>query len=145
MVAKALQAPYYTGRIKSEADRIWLAATIDGEGCMFIHKRKVGQNNGQGYTRKHDSYGAGLEVANTHLSIIERCKQITGKGSICHQDKESRMKNRNQRLYRWNLRSNECRDVIREITRILLGNNMKLGWCLAALVLVSKPHALTLE
>jgi DNA modification methylase len=34
-LAKALRAPYYTGRIKSELDRVWLAAMIDGEGCMF--------------------------------------------------------------------------------------------------------------
>lgn len=41
-VAKALQSPYYTGRIKSELDRIWLAATIDAEGsvCGFHHIRK---------------------------------------------------------------------------------------------------------
>ena len=70
-VALALQEPYYAGKIKSEADRIWLAAMIDGEGCMFIHKRKVGQNNGQGYERKHDSYGAGLEVSQ-HSSVYHR-------------------------------------------------------------------------
>jgi DNA modification methylase len=41
MVAKALQAPYYTGRLKSERDRVWLAAMIDGEGtiCGFDHDR----------------------------------------------------------------------------------------------------------
>jgi DNA modification methylase len=120
-VAKALQSPQYTGRIKDVHDRIWLAAMIDGEGCMFIHKRKAGQNNGQGYARKSDCYGAGLEVANTHESIVQRCLAITGMGSICFQDKESRMKNRNQRLYRWNLRSNQCREVIREIYPFLVG------------------------
>lgn len=109
-VAFALQQPFYTGKIKDERDRIWLAAMIDAEGCMFIHKRKVGQNNGQGYARKADSFGSGLEVANTHKSIVDRCLAITGQGSICRQDKD-----RNQPLYRWNLRSNECREVIREI------------------------------
>lgn len=88
---------------------------------MFIHKRKAGQNNGQGYQRKNDTYGAGLEVANCHESIIRRCMEITGKGSICYADKESRMKNRNQRLYRWNLRSNECRNVIQEVYPYLVG------------------------
>jgi hypothetical protein len=41
-LAKALQAPYYTGRITSESDRVWLAATIDGEGtiCGTTHTRK---------------------------------------------------------------------------------------------------------
>ena len=79
-VAQEVQKPYYTGKIKDENDRIWLASMIDGEGCLFIHKRKVGQNAGGGYKRKHDTYGAGLEVANTHLSIINRCRDITGIG-----------------------------------------------------------------
>lgn len=120
-VAFALQQPYYSGKIKDEKDRVWLAAMIDGEGCMFIHKRKTGQNNGQGYTRKHDSYGAGLEVANTKESIVKRCQEITGMGSICFQDKESKLKNRNQRLFRWNMRSNECRSIIQEIYPYLVG------------------------
>ena len=120
-VAFALQQPYYTGTIKRVEDRVWLAAMIDGEGCMFIHKRKAGQSNGQGYERKHDSYGAGMEVANTHESIVKRCQEITGKGSICFQDKENKHKDRNLRLFRWNMRSNECRDVVREVYPYLVG------------------------
>ena len=40
-VAKALQAPRYTGKIKAERDRVWLAAIIDGEGtiCGTSHLR----------------------------------------------------------------------------------------------------------
>lgn len=115
-VAFALQQPYYTGRIKSETDRTWLAAMIDGEGCMFIHKRGAGLSNGQGYTRKNASYGAGLEVANCNEAVIRRCAEITGLGSICHQDG-----GRRQRIYRWSLRSNACRDVIHEIYPHLVG------------------------
>ena len=74
--ALALQEPYYTGRIRNVADRIWLAAMLDAEGCMFIHKRKAGQNNGQGYQRVNDSYGPGLEIANTHESVVNRCMAI---------------------------------------------------------------------
>jgi len=111
LLAKALQAPYYTGTIRHECDRVWLAAMIDAEGCIFIHKRKVGQSNGQGYTRKADTYGSGLEVSNTSRAIVDRVARITGRGSICHQDGHGRK----QRLYRWNLRSNECREVLREV------------------------------
>jgi len=41
-LARALQEPFYTGRIPRERDRVWLAATIDGEGtiCATAHKRK---------------------------------------------------------------------------------------------------------
>jgi len=120
-VAFALQQPYYAGKIKRVEDRIWLAAMIDGEGCMFIHKRKVGQSNGQGYERQNDSYGAGLEVANTHRAIVNRCLEITGAGSICTVERETRLKKRNIPLHRWNLRSNQCRDIIREIYPYLVG------------------------
>lgn len=119
-VAFALQQPYYTGRIKSEIDRVWLAAMIEAEGCLFIHKRKAGQNNGQGYQRQNDSYGPGLEVANTHLAIVEKCMAITGLGSICSQSPQQNTR-RKQTIYRWNLRTVECRDIIREVYPHLIG------------------------
>jgi len=120
-VAQEAQKPYYTGKIKNELDRVWLASIIDGEGCMFIHKRKIGQDNGQGYKRKHDTYGSGLEVANTHYSIVLRCRDIAGTGSICRVERETKTKKRNIPLYRWNVRSNECRQIIREIYPYLVG------------------------
>ena len=110
-VARALQEPYYPGRIKREIDRVWLAAAIDGEGCIFIHKRKEGQDNGQGYARKNDTYGAGLEVANCRRAFIDRCQEIVGLGTICHQDGHGRK----QRIFRWSLRTNQCRDILREV------------------------------
>jgi len=113
-LAFALQQPYYLGRIQNEHDRIWLAAMIEAEGCMFIHCRKEGQSNGQGYARKNATYGAGLEVCNTHKAIVDRCMVIAGSGSICDQGPEENGR-RKQKLYRWNLRTNECRDIIREI------------------------------
>ncbi len=123
-VAKALQQPYYTGKIKREQDRVWLAAIIDGEGCMFIHKRGVGQYTdtykGKKYYRKNATYGAGLEVSNTHREIVERCMAITGIGSICKQSPETN-KRRKQTIYRWNVRSNECRWIVHEIYPDLIG------------------------
>ena len=125
-VARALQEPFYTGRIKDVRDRIWLAAIIDGEGCMFIHKRKAGTDSGSkftradgtevSYARTQDTYGSGLEVANTSEAIVERCRELTGIGSICRQDKDRR-----QPLYRWNVRSNECRWIVQEVYPHLIG------------------------
>ncbi len=114
MVAKALRDPYYTGRIRRIEDRVWLAAMIDAEGCLFIHRRKAGQNNGQGYQRQNDNYAPGLEVANTSLAVVERCMEIAGAGSICTQSPEQNGR-RKQTLYRWNLRTTECRDIVREV------------------------------
>lgn len=113
-VAFALQQPYYTGTIKDERDRIWLAAMLDAEGCMFIHKRKAGQNNGQGYCRKNDSYGPGVEIANTSVAIVERVMALVGKGSICSQSPEQNNR-RKQTIYRWNLRTTQCREFVREL------------------------------
>ena len=120
LLAFALRQPYYAGRIKREMDRVWLAAMIDGEGCMFIHRRKAGTDSGARYTkadgtevsyaRTADTYGAGLEVANTSLAIIEKCIAITGVGSVVRQEKDRR-----QPLYRWNVRSNECRWIVQEV------------------------------
>ena len=130
MLAFALRQPWYSGRITKEIDRMWLAAMIDGEGCMFIHKRKAGGDTGAkftkadgtevSYTRKNDTYGAGLEVANTHLGIVERCQQITGLGSISRQDKDRRLP-----LYRWHLRGNEARQIVREVYPYLIGKRQQ--------------------
>ena len=119
-LAIALQEPYYAGRIKRETDRIWLAAMIDAEGCLFIHKRKAGQHNGQGYYRQNATFSSGLEVCNTSRAIVERCMEIAGIGSICEQTN-----GRKQTLYRWNVRSNESRDLIREVYPYLIGKQQQ--------------------
>lgn len=118
-VAFALQQPYYTGSIRDERNRIWLAAMLDTEGCLFIHKRKAGQHNGQGYYRQNDSYGPGVEISNTSRAIVERVAALVGKGSICEQ--ESGRFGRKQTLYRWNLRTTESRDFVRELYPYLVG------------------------
>lgn len=139
-VAFALQAQEYQGEIKRELDRIWLAAMIDAEGCIFIHKRKAGQSNGQGYERKSDSYGSGLEVANTCEAVVRRCMEIVGKGSICHQDGFGRKK----RIFRWNLRSNESRNVLCEVYPYLVAKQhearLSIG-CPSSGVDAEKAHA----
>lgn len=68
-VAKALQAPFYTGRIKSELDRVWLAATIDAEGsiCGFTHERK---DDGTIRTGIH------LTITNTNRPLLDNAFRI---------------------------------------------------------------------
>lgn len=69
MVAKALQAPYYTGRINKEIDRVWLAAMIDAEGtiCGFTHVRKD-----DGTTRT----GVHIQITNSNMRILEEAARI---------------------------------------------------------------------
>lgn len=68
-VAKALQAPFYAGRIKSELDRVWLAATIDAEGsiCGFTHERK---DDGTIRTGIH------LTITNTNKPLLDNAFRI---------------------------------------------------------------------
>lgn len=119
-VAKALQAPYYMGRIHRETDRVWLAAMVDGEGCFYVHRRKVGQHAGDGYFRQTDTYSPAMEVANTHEAIVLRCAEIAGCGSVIRQDKDRR-----QPLYRWTARSDEARQIAREIYPYLVGKRQQ--------------------
>jgi DNA modification methylase len=114
-VALALQAPFYTGSILNECDRVWLAAMLDAEGCLFIHKRKAGQSNGQGYRRQNDTFSPGVEIANTSLAVIERIHRLVGKGSICSQGPAETGGRRKQTIYRWNLRTTECREFVTEL------------------------------
>lgn len=123
-LAFALQQPYYTGKISRLEDRVWLAAMIDAEGCIFIYKRKAGQHNGQGYYRQNPSFGPGLEVANCSEAIVRRCMEITGLGSICSQGPDANIR-RKQKIYRWNLRTTECRDVIREVYPYLVAKQQQ--------------------
>lgn len=68
-VAKALQQPYYTGRIKQERDRVWLAATMDAEGtiCGFTHVRK---DNGE--TRR----GVNITITNSNTRMLDEAYRI---------------------------------------------------------------------
>ena len=129
-VAFALQQPYYTGKIRKEADRIWLAAIIDGEGCFFIHKRKAGSSSGAkfkradgeevNYARVADTYSVGLEICNTNLAIIERIQAVAGRGSIRTQTPEQNSR-RKQTIYRWRCAPSEAREIAQEVYPHLVG------------------------
>jgi DNA modification methylase len=123
-VAFALQQPYYTGQIKSERDREWLAAMIDGEGCFFIHKRKAGtpsyskftraDGSEANYTRKADTFGVGLEICNTSKAIIDRVQAIVGVGTFTEQTPQQNGR-RKQTIYRWRVAPNEAKRIAQEV------------------------------
>lgn len=107
---------------------------IDAEGCIFIHRRKAGSRSYSKYTRAdgsvadylrtQDTYGVGLEVANTCEAIVKRCMEIVGKGSVCSQSPAQNGR-RLQTLFRWNLRTNECREILREVYPYLVGKQQQ--------------------
>lgn len=69
LVARALQQPYYTGRIKAERDRVWLAAMLDAEGtiCGFDHDRSDGGG--------HRS-GVHIAMTNTSIALLDEMARI---------------------------------------------------------------------
>jgi DNA modification methylase len=129
-VAFALQQPYYTGRIKDERDRIWLAAIIDGEGCFFIHKRKAGtpsyakftraDGSEVNYERTADTFGVGLEICNTQKAIIDRVQEIVGGGTVTTQSPQQNAR-RKQTIYRWRVAPNEAKRLAQELYPHLVG------------------------
>ena len=76
--AQALQAPYYTGRIARERDRVWLAAMIDAEGtiCGFDHDRA---DDGS-----HRS-GLHLTITNTSTTLLDEAARIWPTSRSRHQ------------------------------------------------------------
>lgn len=123
-VAKALQAPYYTGKIKDEGERIWLAAIIDSEGCFFIHKRKAGtsahstyqRSDGTeaSYQRTADTFGVGLEICNTSKAMIDRVAEIVPGGTFTTQGPEQNGR-RKQTIFRWRVAPNETKRLAQEL------------------------------
>ena len=77
-VATALRAPYYTGRIARERDRVWLAAMIDAEGtiCGFDHDRADGDG--------HRS-GLHLAITNTSTALLDEATRIWPASRSRHQ------------------------------------------------------------
>lgn len=68
-VAKAMRDPYYSGKIKEEKDRAWMAAMMDGEGCIcgFVHDRKD-----DGRTRT----GIHITITNSSVALLDEAYRI---------------------------------------------------------------------
>lgn len=119
-VARALQQPQYVGKIHNEADRAWLAAMVDGEGCIAMHRRMSEE-------RKRPTFAPVVQVANTNLGLLERCQQVAGVGTISHSDR-----GRNRRIYRWCVMSNQARQLLRELYPHLIAKQPQARAAVAA-------------
>lgn len=91
-LAKALRDPYYTGSIKREMDRVWLAAMMDGEGTIsgFYHDRA----DGTGVRT-----GVNVCLTNTCTQIIDRAGQIWPASLHPHMQNNERLGTRD--VFRW--------------------------------------------
>ncbi len=117
LAAQAPQPPEY--KIKSEVDRAWLAAMLDGEGCVYIHRRWKG--------RKNPTYGCAIQISNTNMPVLERCRALTGMGTI-NKSNVSRRKT----IYRWCLMSREARVLLRELYPYIIIKRVQIKAALAA-------------
>lgn len=66
-VAFALQQPFYTGKVASELDRVWLAAMIDAEGCITASEYETGDRT------KSNIY---ISITNASVPVIEKCGRL---------------------------------------------------------------------
>jgi len=104
-VAFALQQPYYTGKIKDEKDRVWLAAMVDAEGSICGSEY---QNNGRTKTNIY------ISITNTSMPIIDKCERLFPQ-EIKH-IYEKKNENSSRICYRWDVEKMEQKSLfIREI------------------------------
>lgn len=91
-LADALKKPYYSGKIKNELDRVWLAAMIDAEGSICGTEYQSG-------SRTHT--GVYISVTNTSIPIIENCERIFPQ-SIKHVYEKTNG-NSDRKCFRWDV------------------------------------------
>lgn len=111
-VAFALQQPYERVRIKDRIDRAWLAALVDGEGCITALECKSGHGSG-------NSYPPILQVRMCDPEPIIRCCEITGYGK--ESPKQEPPSQGGQRgSYQWRIHGRKAADILAEIYPYLL-------------------------
>ena len=90
--AKAMRDPYYTGSIKAEKDRVWMAAMMDGEGCIsgFRHER----DNEEGVRT-----GVNVCLTNTCVLMLNRAAEIYPASLVPHEQYNERLGNKP--VFRW--------------------------------------------
>lgn len=110
MVAKALRGPWYTGRIKEEKDRVWMAAMVDAEGCICGHEYI---NNDKVKTNLY------ISITNSNTAIIEKCDAVFPQ-QVRHIYLKGGKKNVD--VYRWDVEQMEVKQqFIKEIYPHLVG------------------------
>lgn len=103
-VAFALQQPFYTGKVASELDRVWLAAMLDAEGCITASEYETGGRT------KSNIY---ISITNASVPVIEKC------GRLFPQAKENVYQKGgvvNRTVFRWDVERMDQKSIfLREI------------------------------
>ena len=91
-VAKALQAPFYTGPVKGVCDQVWLAAMLDAEGSICGTEYQTGDRT------KTNIY---ISITNTSVPVIEKCDRLFPQELKHIYDKVNGTSNR--KCFRWDV------------------------------------------
>ena len=112
-LAQALQEPYYIGKIKRLEDRVWLAAIIDGEGSIFIHRQPEGTQTGRGrkYKRTQDNFCVGIAISNTSEALVAHAAAIFGKDNLQRYEPAGNRKPH----WQWRIAGNLAKNILREV------------------------------
>jgi DNA modification methylase len=98
-LAEALKAPFYTGVIKSETDRMWMAAMLDAEGSicgteyLFAGKTKT------------NIY---ITITNSSTDIIDRCILLFPQEKRNVYEKGDK---KNKTVYRWDVEKTKIKQL----------------------------------
>lgn len=103
-VAFALQQPYYTGSVKDERDRVWLAAMLDAEGSICGTEYQ---------TSDRTKTNLFISITNTSVPIIDKCERLFPQ-EVKHVYEKSGPSSR--ACYRWDVERMDTKALfIREI------------------------------
>jgi DNA modification methylase len=103
-VAFTLQQPYYTGAIKNESDRVWMAAMLDAEGCITASEYETGGR------LKTNIY---LGITNSSVPIIDKCERLFPQEVQHVYEKDGTV---NKTVYRWDVERMEQKSLfLREL------------------------------
>ena len=95
----------------TEIDLTWIAAMVDGEGCIYINKNNNAVKNGGS-----PSYGVRLEIANTNKKIIDRVYDLLKIGII-----QERIKKGKRTAYVWHVATQQASEILNLIYPFLIG------------------------
>jgi len=137
LVAKALQSPYYTGRIKSETDRAWLAGFLDGEGTITFVERDRGEN----HASTHD---ARIFITNCDDTPLRHFAEMTA-GNVYQHDGERDNRFGSRPCYRWQMGTHDGALLLRELYPFLRTKRKQavLIWTLYTTLRHKNGHART--
>jgi DNA modification methylase len=111
-VAFALQAPDYLGTIRNETDRAWMAALIDGEGCITILEATSPHGSGS-------SYPPILQIRMCDRECIDKAMELTGTGGESPPQYPASMEGQRP-AFQWRIHGRKAADTIAEIYPFLL-------------------------